>query len=248
MQVGAVHARAYDMGKPVLVDGNTKTGTVGAHGLMKLTRGLPYWSCPGASTACARDCYANFMPLLSFDKQADIGFGYTYLALEAPEVLYALLARDLKVLQKVPVPVVVRVHDAGDFVSVDHVDVYRRLATEFPGTTFWGFSHSWPLPGLGDHLEVLNRLPNVCIRESTDPSRVLATGRAPVAHYDVHERVVGYVEATGAFMCPSELKRDDKGGVTRARIENGVNRRVTSCIDCSRCWTVVDRPVVFTKH
>lgn len=59
-----------------------------------------------------------------------------------------------------------RVHDSGDFHSVDMIDRWGRLCASLPDTRFWFPTRAWTFPAWVPHLAVLNRLPNVSVRPS----------------------------------------------------------------------------------
>ena len=226
--VAAIHAlsREHDhelRHTSLLKAGNSKTGTQGNYGAVRITKGLPVHDCPDATPACSRACYALKFATWGTLKQGIAGH-YSRLAHEDPERLYQLLRRDVQAtLVYEPDGFLLRVHEAGDFVSPAHAAVYVRLAAEYPAVTFFGYSRAWTNQSIVPHLITLNELPNVTIRESIDESRPTGTGLAPVAYFGPKE-----MEPAGPFRCPEQL-----GG--------------PKCADCGLCWRV-NRPVVFQQH
>lgn len=207
----------------LLKPGNVKTGTHGKHGAMRLTKGLAVHDCPDATAACAKACYAIKFATWGTLKQGTAGH-YSRLAHQDPEQLYQLLRRDLQaILIYEPEGFTVRIHEAGDFVSAAHVEVYHRLAVEFATVRFFGYSRAWTNPGIAPALRQLNSLPNVTIRESVDRDRPDGTGFAALAYFGPKA-----TEPARAFRCPEQL-----GG--------------PKCADCGLCWRV-SVPVIFAQH
>lgn len=230
--IGETHTTAYTT-RPLLLKGNTKTGDTGKKGLMRVTRGIPIHDCPNFSEACGRECYAIKYMIWNIGRSMDMGEHYSYLAHKKTAQLYGTLKRDIMVLKAYPMPIVVRVHDAGDFVSVAHVRVYAKLAMEFPEVQFFGYTHSDMAGTIGRAILRMCKLPNVSFRESTDPSRPNASGKLPAAHYEPKPTAAAmkakYPE--GYFFCPEQL--------------SGPN-----CINCGLCWNkrLDHLAVVFKKH
>jgi hypothetical protein len=208
-EMGEKQAKEYEY-RPILVAGNKKIGHVGPQGVMFLTRGISYWSCPGKTEGpggCANGCYAHFMSHLNLARGSDIGAGYTYMAFKDIDRLERLIGRDLQGYANYPSKIFVRVHDAGDFISPEHVKMYYRLAVRFPNVQFWGMSHSFAIPKIRLQLVRLNRLPNVFIRESTDPVRQDGLGIAEPFHYDTKQKVVVGCNASRHWASPPSCAR-----------------------------------------
>lgn len=226
--LAAIHdlSRDYDRElryRPLLKDGNEKTGTHGKFGAVRITKGLPVHDCPDATPECSRACYAIKFATWGSLKQGMAGH-YSRLAHEDPERLHQLLRRDIQAtLVYEPDGFLLRIHEAGDFVSAAHAEVYDRLAREFENVTFFGYSRAWVSPAIAAVLARMNNLPNVAIRESLDRDRYRGTGLAPVAYFGPKG-----LEPERAFMCPEQL-----GG--------------PKCADCGLCWRVT-LPVIFRQH
>lgn len=241
-EIGERQAKFYE-NSPILVAGNSKVGHLGPEGIMWVTRGISYWSCPGKTLevgGCAKGCYAHFMVYLSLHRDADIGCGYTYLSFHDLPRLSRYLDRDLTVYAQSSLKQYVRVHDAGDYVSAEHVRMYRSLAEKHPNVQFWGMSHSWVIPAIAEELAQFNKLPNVLIRESTDPVRKATTGQAPQFHYDKKRPFVEWLKEQDvpAILCPSQFKR--RAG--RKMVP------VTTCLSCQKCWQAGDRAIGAYEH
>jgi hypothetical protein len=128
-------------------------------------------------------------------------------------------------------------------VSAEHVKMYQALATEYPLIQFWGMSHSWSIPAIGVELLRFNKLQNVVIRESTDPASPVWSGLAPQFHYDAKVPFVAWMKQEAAaenpaILCPAQFK-----------IKIGPKSvRVTTCLQCQKCWTQADRTVGSYEH
>lgn len=207
----------------LLKPGNSKTGTHGRYGAMRLTKGLPIHDCPDRTPACSTACYAIKFATWGTMRQGIAGH-YSHLAHEDTPELYRLLRRDaLATIIYEPEGFTVRVHEAGDFVSAAHAQVYLALARDFPTVRWFGYSRAWVNAAIAPVLVAMNELLNVAIRESIDHDRPIGTGLAPVAYFGPRE-----LAPARAFKCPEQL-----GG--------------PKCADCGLCWRV-DRPVVFRQH
>lgn len=207
----------------LLKPGNGKTGTHGKFGSMRITKGLPIHDCPNRTEACSKVCYAIKFATWGNLKQGMAGH-YSRLAHNDTDTLWSLMRRDIQAtLVYEPDGFIIRIHEAGDFVSPEHVMVYHRLALEFSSVIYFGYSRGWADEAIGPTLEAINELPNVFIRESIDGSRPEGTGKAPLAYFGPKE-----LAPKKAFKCPEQL-----GG--------------PKCVDCGLCWRV-SLPVVFRVH
>jgi hypothetical protein len=221
--LNAIHAGNIPHGNLLLV-GNDKTGKRGRYGRMFRTRGLPVHDCNWKTSACASACYAVKPVLWNIDKGIDVGQEYSFLAHHDPCALYDRLHAEITQAVAKHGTIVVRIHEAGDFVSRMHVRVYTWLASAFPTVTFYGYSRAFVDPTMAQALNELNAMPNVVVRESTDNDRPVGTGHAADAFFGNKD-----LEPKRAFKCIEQL--------------NG-----TKCIDCGLCWTQAKLAVVFKKH
>lgn len=223
----------YKTSRPLLISGNDKTGQFGRYGVMKVTRGLPIWDCPSATELCRKACYAIKYTLWNAGKKRDMGETYSYLSHHDTELLHWILRRDVAASLIYAKNLVTRIHDSGDFVSVEHVNVYHKLAREFPDLTLFGFSRSFDDEGMCPSLLELARLPNVKIRYSVDRSSQ-HPGKHPVSEsfFDLDTSLtrerLNELYPDGWFRCAEQL-----GG--------------PKCIDCGMCFKV-DLPLILNQH
>jgi len=75
----------------------------------------------------------------------------------------------------------VRIHSSGDFYSEEYIEKWIEIAKQCPNTLFRGTTRRIDLK---DKLKELNRLSNVIIRESLDPTKQKATMGLKVAMTD----------------------------------------------------------------
>ena len=223
--------------------GNIKLGERGRYGTMLVASGLAWHDCPGKTEACAKICYAERFHYLSFlSKRNGANHIYSYLAHNDLPKLKKWLMEDLasykERLDMIRCPIVVRIHEAGDFVSAAHADVWSDVATAYPTIQFYGYTHSFHVLTILVALNALNGLPNVSVRHSYDfgDTPDMVPGIAFVAgsimgRKDYHDKGVANAPYfKGAIRCPEQ--------VTRGKI---------NCVDCGICWRT-DKPVQFFRH
>lgn len=225
---------------PALIKvGNSKLGQAGkrAHALLVVS-GLAVHDCPGRSPGC-EGCYAEgYRYMMQASKRHGSQWAYSYLARYDVDRLERTLRAELSAqLASLPAgsTVVMRIHEAGDFLSSDHASMWLDIAEDFPQVTFYGYSRSWTVNGIGSVLSAMNTLPNVVIRQSLDnvAAKDAHDGAAPVAFISGsfnkrwNKREVPYNK--GAVVCPEQL-----GG--------------PGCADCGICWTRPQLAVQFLRH
>lgn len=225
-QVG-MHVRAWlrNPANRLIRGGNRKTGEEGRYGLMVKTKGLVWHDCPGRSPGCG-ECQMLGFATWRADFEAytkSYESVYSYLAHRDLDTLYNVLYRDISYYSTFADPrLIVRIHEAGDFISADHVGVYQKLAMNLPNVWFFGYTHSMLLPNIGKTIQAANLLPNFMVRESLDESRREGTGDVPTAFYGAWENA-----PKGSFRCPEQYGEHE-----------------IKCAACMLCLKS-DRPVYF---
>jgi hypothetical protein len=163
----------------LLKPGNAKTGTLGKYGAMSITKGLPIHDCPQWTEACSKVYYAIKFATWGSLKQGMAGH-YSRLAHQDMDALYRLLRRDIQAtLVYEPDGFIVRIHEASDFVSIEHVDVYRKLAEEFSSVLLYGYSRGWVDEEIGAALDAINHLSNVYVRKASTAQDLLELEERP---------------------------------------------------------------------
>lgn len=226
--------------------GNSKLGERGRYGAMLVVSGLAFHDCPGRTEACTKICYAEGFHFLMFlHQRKGHNHIYSYLVHNDLTRLKEWLIEDIQHYHDrykiVRCPVIVRIHEAGDFVSADHVSVWAEIAVAMPDVTFYGYSHSYRVEGIVGALNEANTLPNFRVRESFDsdevpdmrPGTPMAFVSGSVKGNSKTNRVDMIARAPyhkGAVRCPEQ--------VTNGKV---------NCVDCGLCWNT-EIPIQFFRH
>lgn len=147
----------------LLTRGNAKLGSRVWH--FNLPAGA---SCPGASTWCAKHCYAKHGNY----RFRNVTNRYTANMAIPIDELGAQLDTELDAL---PARAVIRIHTSGDFHGVAYIDMWAALASSYPLTPFYAYTRSWRVAELVPALDRFRALDNVTLWASTDAT----TGDAP---------------------------------------------------------------------
>jgi hypothetical protein len=112
-----------------------------------------------------------------------------------------------------------RVHDSGDFHSLQMIELWTRLVAACPHTLFWFPTRTYLFPNWLPALRTLHRQPNACVR----PSALSFGDEPPVVPGLGHGTVSIHHQVPGIHTCPKSLL----GG---------------SCSDhsCRTCWDDTD--------
>lgn len=244
----AVHALgqriAADPSRDVLRPGNSKlAGPLagkklragqrhGRHAArIAVTRGVPGVDCPHRTEWCGQRCYAGVLASRAAGGRFAGGHGvapaYSWLAHHAPADLADRLIREVMAAGVD----VVRIHDAGDFVSPAHVWAYHAAALATPNTVWFGFTRAWrdASPEWRDALAALAALPNVRLRASGDPEASPSAEDAAPFWGRAVVMPKGAVRPEGAFTCLEQVGK------------------AASCADCGACWRT-RATVAFLEH
>lgn len=234
--------------------GNSKIHAQGARALTLVYSGLAHHDCPGATQACRASCYAmgwRFMDAAG--KRKGTSFKYSYLAHHDIKRLEAVVMREIGQAvaraRRLRLPLAVRIHEAGDFVSPAHIAMWGRVADAYPGIIFWAYTRSDMACNItAAAVRLLADRPNVHVRASFDPVpdgtvagctgsvklEQLTRNGLPGAVVVGRARdgiLTGPKRVEGAVNCPEQLTHGEIG-----------------CADCGLCWSS-SRPVIrFYKH
>lgn len=120
---------------------------------------------------------------------------------------------------------VVRVHESGDFYSLEQINLWHQIAVALPEVTFYAYTRSWTQVELKPHLESLAALANFSVRASVEPGETPPEGWAytTVVAKDHTER------PDGGIICHEQTGKK------------------ASCIECGVCWKS-QAPVLFQMH
>ena len=95
---------------------------------------LAVYTCPNCSE-CRKDCYA-LKAQRQYTNTWNKRLINTYLAVNALNVLEHLLVKQLKKDKRTAV----RIHSSGDFFSQEYVDMWVRIARQFPEKSFYTYT------------------------------------------------------------------------------------------------------------
>lgn len=159
--------------------GNTKLGKVKN---FSLPSGI---SCPGKSSWC-ENCYAN-----RYEKRyKTCRESYDRNLKYSKESFFSELLIDR--LTELP-GYDVRIHPSGDFYSVDYIDKWIEVCKKMNNHDFWCYTRSWIVPELLKKIRELNKLDNVQIFLSTDPTMYIPPSDFRIAFIKDDERSNGIV-------------------------------------------------------
>jgi len=123
-------------------------------------------------------------------------------------------------------PIYFRVHDSGDFHTIDAIRMWTRICTAAPDTNFWFPTRGWIFPHWLPALQKLNELPHVSVRPSA-----IHFGDAPPFGLGLSAGTMSAAEHPFSVMsCPKSVKH-------------------TTCLteSCRRCWSK-DTAVNYLPH
>ena len=180
------------------------TSKLGAIPHFSLPRGI---TCPGATEWCKKYCYAAKGRHLYSSVRKSRWNNYE---ISKREDFVEIMVRAIRKLSERLGVRVLRLHEEGDFYSVEYIKKWMRIAEKLPDIHFYTYTRSWRIPELRAALEELRKLPNFTIIASTDPY----TGPAPA----------GWPEA-GIEKCYNERA---------ARCPHDLDKRIT-CDKCKLC-------------
>lgn len=198
--------------------GNAKLNGKGRSGLIATWSTLPVATCPGRSKWCA-----GADPITGEDdgKQRCYALRLTKMR---PSVRENYERNTGEKPTGYPPASVIRIHESGDFDTVDTVNYWVEYARKNPRTLFFAYTRSWRVPEIRDALEELRGIENVQLFASTDPTvEELPPAGWRVAFIKGDERFSGY-------QCPEQ------------------DGRKRSCWDCSYCFRGRSKNVRFKVH
>lgn len=158
-------------------------------------------------------CYGNNMHRVKRWSHADLG------------ALTDAIERDLAAIHpastRVPEGLVVRLHELGDFFSLEYVDWWRGALGRWPGLRVFGFT-AWPPDSeIGAAVDALNR-------DYADRWHVRFSHRPEKGRHGAAVVFPGMPEPEGV-RCPEQTGRTE------------------NCGTCGLCWAM-DKAVVFAAH
>lgn len=213
----------------ILHPGNSKLGR--REGIWH-TALLPVKTCPGRSEECTSICYAWMLGVLR-ESVGDNWTKATRLAMERPDVYFSRMKGEISRKRTLDA---LRLHEAGDFFSVEYIEGWIDVAETFPELPIWAYTRSWRDPEMLEALERLKGLPNVQIFASID-DEIREEAKEVVPHWrwaDIVPKDAPPGFQDGAIVCPNQVAKDRGKEVT--------------CASCKFCFQDRGEGVRFRVH
>lgn len=186
-------------------------------GNLKLSKGTLIFdlpavkSCPNSSS-CHKTCYARKMETWPYIKKwRDTNFTLA----KNPERLFNLLYDQLSKTKKR----YIRIHSSGDFFNQEYVNLWIKVAKEFPDKMFYSYTKAIKILDFNS----LKKLPNVNMFDSFIRGKL---------NYGPREYIEKLARQSGAFICPHGYSGE----------------KITCGEGCSHCMEKGARRVVFLQH
>jgi hypothetical protein len=222
--------------------GNSKIHARGLKALTLVYSGTAFHDC--FPTSGCGVCYAQgFRYLSAAAKRHGSSWVYSYLARNEIQVLKNIILSEIRAALKqarmLGLRLAVRIHEAGDFFSIEQITMWEEIARQNPDVIFWAYTRSDLVPQLTQALQCLASVENVHLRASFDPtmsaddvtlSRNGMPGAVVVGRKHNGKRT-GPDRVAGTVNCPEQLT-DSKIG----------------CADCGLCWNENRPNIRFWKH
>jgi hypothetical protein len=143
-------------------NGNEKLGRIANFNLP------PVETCPGASDACRKVCYARKAQRMYHNARDAWADNYACVMRDAEwivEMVEYINTRKIKVF---------RIHTSGDFFDEPYIMAWWAIARACPDTKFYAYTRSWVCKSLHSALNFLHDLPNVQLFASWDDTMGLS--------------------------------------------------------------------------
>ena len=234
-------------------DGNSKIHHRGSKAMTLVYSGLAWHDC--MPTAGCNSCYAmKFNYLNNHGWRKGSSYIYSYMARFHPELLGEIIEAEIrkkhKDVKRLRMQLATRIHEAGDYLSVEHVKMWHRIIKLFPDVIFWAYTRSDIQPGpIQDAILEMAKEPNLHIRASQDPSEpnqvILERNGMPSAvivgkvkrggkktdDNPKGKKLVGKMHVPGTINCPEQMTFGKVG-----------------CADCGLCWHPSKPVIRFWEH
>ncbi len=191
-------------------------------------------TCPGASTVCARECYAQRgrfrLPCSDYRENLKAARAASFVT----RARWEIARRFIRVL---------RIHVAGDFFSAAYVRKWVAIARSCPQTTFLAYTRSWRVPTIRAALRELAALPNVRRWCSCDRETGLPRGRLSGRIAWMQTEPEDLPSRAGVLFRVQRLRKTVPKRVAlplataiTCPVENGATGHRTNCQLCRICW------------
>jgi hypothetical protein len=236
-------------------DGNSKIHHRGAKAMTLVYSGLAWHDC--MPTAGCDSCYAmGYRYLNSHGWRKGTSHLYSFLARYHPDLLEGIIRSEIKdgarEANRLRIQLAIRVHEAGDFINVKHVEMWHNIIRANPNTIFWAYTRSDKMSDeMKQAIQEMAKEPNMHIRASEDPAEpddvVLERNGMPTAIISGRisknnkklkspsnpkgKKLVGQMKIDGTVNCPEQMTFGKIG-----------------CADCGLCWHASKPAIRFWKH
>lgn len=185
-------------------------------------RGLPIFSLTLEERAtCPRSCKQWFS---CYGNSSGRSVRYQH-----GDELLAAIFTDLMALERLhPLGIVVRLHQLGDFYSIDYVDFWRMALEEFPALRVFGYTARQSDDPIGAAVAALR---DSCWDRFAVRTSGATTGPRTLV-LETTESANSVFRRTGAIVCPAQTGK------------------ATHCGACALCWArpAMEKPVAFLRH
>lgn len=222
--------------------GNSKIHAQGTKALTLVYSGTAFHDC--YPTEGCGVCYAQgFRYLSASAKRHGTAWIYSYLARHQVAVLKDVILGEIREAlvkaRRLGLRLAVRIHEAGDFFSIEQIAMWQEIAKQNPDVVFWAYTRSDLQPSLTEALQDLASIDNVHLRASFDPTTsadgiVLSRNGLPgaiVVGKKHNGKRTGPERVAGAVNCPEQTTNGEIG-----------------CADCGLCWHESKPTIRFWKH
>lgn len=233
--------------------GNSKIHARGTKAITLVYSGIAWHDC-FPTEGCGK-CYAmRFRYLHALAHRKGRAWLYSYMSREAiPQLEYIInseIARELIRANMLRIRLAVRIHEAGDFISPDHVAMWHRIAKNNPSVVFWGYTRSDKVSdAMRNAIVSFSQNDNVHMRASFDPVRNSAIVGLDKKTVHIEQKTRNGMP--GAIVVGTKFKGVLKGP---AKVEGTINcpEQIThgaiSCADCGLCWHASKPVIRFYEH
>lgn len=236
-------------------EGNSKIHATGTKALTLIYSGLAWHDC--FPTVGCNKCYAmGFRYLSNAAKRRGKAWLYSFMSRNSIEHLEFIIKGEIqeKIVKarRLGLLLAVRIHEAGDFISPEHVEMWNRIVKYFASenVVFWAYTRSDKASEqLRDSIIEFSKNDNVYIRASFDP--MPDTALVGIDKKTIHTETMYRNGMPGAIIVGRKARGKLYGP---ARVAGAVNcpEQITNgeigCADCGLCWNKSKPVIRFYAH
>lgn len=233
--------------------GNSKIHARGTKAITLVYSGTAWHDC--YPTAGCDKCYAmRFRYLHAIAHRKGKAWLYSYMIRNSIPELEWIIGQEIDKAvidgRLYRLQVAVRIHEAGDYISAEHVAMWDRIVKKYPKVIFWSYTRSDKASDtLREAIVSFSENDNVHIRASFDP--MLDTAISGLDKKTIHIEQMYRNGMPGAIVVGSKFKGKIKGP---AKVSGAINcpEQITNgaigCADCGLCWHPSKPVIRFYQH